>query len=347
MRGINKILVIKHSALGDFVLATGPMMAIRAHHPNAHITLLTTKTFAGWGRDCGWFNDVVIDSRPPISQFKQWLDLRADMRGRKFDMVYDLQTSGRTNFYFYFWQPHSMNWNGAAKLASYPHTNPNRARMHTTDRHREQLAIAGIENVPPPNLDWMQADTAKFQLPENYVLLVPGGSAHRPQKRWPVEHYIKAAEYIKSQGMTPVLLGSTADQDVVDPIANACPAAVNLLNKTNFAEIVALGRGAACAIGNDTGPMHMIAPTGCPSIVLFSSDSDPALCAPKGPGNGKNVTILRESVLKDLHPDAVLAILKPILTNAGRIGANGASTDNVKSKNAKSSSAKTNSTRNA
>ncbi|TAH37782.1 MAG: lipopolysaccharide heptosyltransferase family protein [Alphaproteobacteria bacterium] len=314
----NKILVIKHSALGDFVLATGPMKAIRAHHPNAHITLLTTKTFAGWGRDCGWFNDVIIDSRPPISKFKQWLDLRADVRGRQFDMVYDLQTSSRTNLYFYFWQPHKMQWNGAAKLASHPHTNPRRAEMHTTDRHREQLALSGIANVPPPNLDWMRADISKFNLNRPYVLLVPGGSAHRPQKRWPVEYYIKAVEFINANGVIPVLLGATADLDVVEPIAAACPYAVNLLNKTNFAEIVELGRHAAAAIGNDTGPMHMVAPTGCPSIVLFSHDSDPARCAPKGPGTGQNVTILREFHLKDLQPDAVLAILGPLLTNNQR-----------------------------
>jgi hypothetical protein len=40
-----RILVIKLSALGDFIQATGPMKAIRTHHPDARITLLTTAPF--------------------------------------------------------------------------------------------------------------------------------------------------------------------------------------------------------------------------------------------------------------------------------------------------------------
>ena len=41
-----RILVIKHGALGDFVLATGPFAAIRAHHPDEWIVLLTTAPYA-------------------------------------------------------------------------------------------------------------------------------------------------------------------------------------------------------------------------------------------------------------------------------------------------------------
>jgi ADP-heptose:LPS heptosyltransferase len=43
-----------------------------------------------------------------------------------------------------------------------------------------------------------------------------------------------------------------------------------------------LGRHAVATFGNDTGPMHLIAPTGCPCWVLFSSHSDPARHAPIG-----------------------------------------------------------------
>ena len=42
-----KYLVIKHGALGDFILATGPMAAIRRRHPKSHIVLLTTQRVSG------------------------------------------------------------------------------------------------------------------------------------------------------------------------------------------------------------------------------------------------------------------------------------------------------------
>ena len=64
--------------------------------------------------------------------------------------------------------------------------------------------------------------------------------------------------------------------------------------------------GAAGAVGNDTGPMHLIATAGCPSVVLYSLASDPALCAQQGP----DVTILRRDTLDELSVDEVEAALK-------------------------------------
>jgi ADP-heptose:LPS heptosyltransferase len=58
------------------------------------------------------------------------------------------------------------------------------------------------------------------------------------------------------------------------------------------------------AVGNDTGPMHLIAAAGCSSVVLFSADSDPALCAPRG-----KVAVLRRPDLAQLTVDEVAAAL--------------------------------------
>jgi ADP-heptose:LPS heptosyltransferase len=63
------VLVIKLSALGDFVQALGPMKAIRDHHARAQITLLTTAAFADLGQATGWFDQVWIDRRPGFSTF--------------------------------------------------------------------------------------------------------------------------------------------------------------------------------------------------------------------------------------------------------------------------------------
>lgn len=306
---MKKILVIKHSALGDFVLATGPMLAIRKANPDAHITLLTTKMYAGWGKDCGWFNDVWVDERPALMDIPGMLRLRQQLRGGNFDYVYDLQTSTRSSSYYYLMQPHKAGWSGV--VGSHPHKNPRRGKMHTIDRQREQLKVAGISSVPLPDLSWLRGDVSKFQIKGLFAILVPGGSAHRHEKRWPPEYYIEAAEFLHKRGIIPVLIGAGADAGPIGIIAERCPFAVNLLGKTSFGDIVELGRHAVLALGNDTGPMHLIAPTRCQSLVLFSSDSNPALCAPRG----ENVRILAENHLKDLHPAPVLAILEQFLIN--------------------------------
>jgi ADP-heptose:LPS heptosyltransferase len=79
-----------------------------------------------------------------------------------------------------------------------------------------------------------------------------------------------------------------------------------LTGQTSLADIVALANGAAAAIGNDTGPMHMIAAAGCPSVVLFSAASDPTLSAPRGPA----VSVLQREQLDDLPVDEVAAALR-------------------------------------
>ena len=95
-----RILVIKLSALGDFIQALGPFAAIRHHNPDASITLLTTAPFAGFAKAAPWFDTVLVDDRPRIFDFGGWLRLRGKLRSGGFARIYDLQTSGRSGFYF-------------------------------------------------------------------------------------------------------------------------------------------------------------------------------------------------------------------------------------------------------
>ena len=300
MTGPARILVIKLSALGDFVQAFGPFAAIRAHHRNARITLLTTGPFADLARMSPWFDEVWTDTRPRLWQPGAWLALRARLRGGRFDMVYDLQTSDRSGWYFRLMG--RPRWSGIAPGCSHPDSNPEREHIHTIERQAIQLGLAGIAEVPPPDLSWLTADLARFKLPARYALLVPGGAAHRPAKRWPVEQYIALARALAAQGIAPVLIGTQADAGPIAMIDGAVIEARSLLGQTGFAEIAALARGAALAVGNDSGPMHLIAAAGCRAVVLFSAASDPALCAPRG-----RVTILGRPSLADLPLAEVVA----------------------------------------
>jgi ADP-heptose:LPS heptosyltransferase len=301
------ILVIKLGALGDFVQAMGPFAAIRAHHPGARITLLTTRPFAELARACPWFDEVWLDDKPRLWRLDKVLALRARLRGGRFARVYDLQTSDRSSFYFRL-MGKGVEWSGIARGCSHPHGNPARDAMHTIERQREQLAMAGIAKVPPPDLAWAEAPPGRFGLARPFVLLVPGGAPHRPAKRWPAERFAAVASWLASRGMTPVLLGTEKERAEIEVIKAACPSVVDLSGRTGFPDIIALARGAEAALGNDTGPMHLIAAGGCPAVVLFSHESDPALCAPRG-----NVTVLRRPSLAELGEAEVEAALERVI----------------------------------
>jgi ADP-heptose:LPS heptosyltransferase len=302
-----RILVIKLSALGDVVQSFGPIRAIRRHHPGAELVVLTTRPYAALFRACPDVNEVWIDERPKWHQPLRWFDLRRRLRGGGFARVYDLQTSDRSSAYFRLIGG-GVEWSGIAPGCSHPHANPARDRMHTIERQAEQLRHAGIAETPFPDLSWLTADVSGFGLPADFALLVPGGAAHRPGKRWPAPRYAELANRLSARGVTPVLIGTRAEADAISEIAAAAPGAANLIGRTGFAELAALGRRTKGAVGNDTGPMHLLAVAGAPSLVLYARDSDPALCAQRGP----RVKILRCDDLSALPVDEVEAGLAEI-----------------------------------
>jgi ADP-heptose:LPS heptosyltransferase len=306
-----RILVIKLSALGDFVQASGPMKAIRAAHPDAYITLLTTAPYVAMGQATGWFDEVWSDGRPDWSDLPAVWRLLSRLRGERFDRVYDLQTQSRTSRYFQLLWPRRPDWSGNAPGAKFRYAGAERDRLHIQDSQRNQLAIAGIAETPPPDVSWLKGEGG-LDLPKPYALLVPGGAPHRPAKRWPAERYGELAVKLAGEGITPVILGHGPDEAALaEAILVACPSALSLVGKTKLGDIADLARAATLAIGNDTGPMHVIAAAGCPSLVLFSADSDPALSAPRPSGEGR-VEILRELDLGDLALGPVWAVVEAL-----------------------------------
>ncbi|BDW90781.1 MULTISPECIES: glycosyltransferase family 9 protein [Thalassospira] len=305
-----RILVIKLSALGDVVLAMGPFAAIRAAHPDAHITVLTMRPYVDLVKACGFFDSIAIDRRPKLSNVREVLALRRFLRNGNFDRVYDLQTSDRTGFYYkLFWPGPRPEWSGIARGCSHPHANPTRDTMHTIDRVAEQLADAGIKNVPAPFISGPDIDLDRFGIRSPFVLICPGGAPHRPAKRWPAERFGLLAKKLADYRLTPVLIGTNSEADVLNRIDQMCPKARNLMGRTGFLDIASLAARSVLAIGNDTGPMHIAAAAGAPSVVLFSRDSDPKLSAPRGHGPNA-VSIVRESDLRQLTVNRVMEVIR-------------------------------------
>lgn len=300
------ILVIKLGALGDFIQAMGPMKAIRERHKDAHITLLTTKPYKKFANACHYFDDVWIDKKPKWYDYKGWKALRKQLNFPHFTRVYDLQNNDRTSIYFKLMNP-KPEWVGVAKGASHRNTSPERTAGHAFEGHIQTLGLAGIEDVQIDTLDWAQGDISKFDLKKPYVVIAAGSAPDRLEKRWPSDKYGRLAKLIHGLGYQPVLIGTIAELGVNQTIKKICPEALDLTAQTTLFDIVSLGREAAGCIGNDTGPMHMMAPTGSPCLVLFSKHSNPVRHAPKG----QNVEVLTRENLKDLKSEEVLNHFKP------------------------------------
>ena len=317
---IKKVLVIKLGALGDFVLALAAMKKIREAHPKAKITLLTTPPFEALAKLSPYFNTVETDGRP--EDFGELSQMLGRLRKARYDRVYDLQTNSRTNWYFQALRPFPPQWSGIAFGCSLPQRTKARQTMHTLERQADQLKAAGIwpdapvehGSAPPPDLSWIlrrhkeARPVAGAAAPRPYVLFVPGGSAHRLEKRWPVENFAQLGSLLKARGLDIVIIGGPQESAMARQIQKSVGQARDLTGRTDFAQLAVLGAKAALVVGNDTGPTHLLAASGAPTIALFSDASDPELCGPRG-----HVAVIKSPDLKALPVSTVASAAMSLL----------------------------------
>lgn len=299
-----RVLVIKLGALGDFCYALGAMQAIRRHHRDASLVLLTRASCAQLARGSGLFEEVWIDTEPRAWDLPGLLALRRRLLDGRFGRIYDLQTSDRSGLYFRLMGPaRRPEWSGIVRGCSHRHLYARPHRMHQVTRLAAQLAVAGIDRVDLPDLSFMQSDTGRFALPPDHVLLMPGSSPRGSHKRWP--HYGALAGLLAERGLVPALVGTGEDRDALDRILDACPHAVNLAGRTGILDIAPLARTARACVGNDTGPLHFAALAGCPTIALFRADGSAEKAAPPTP----QTTVLSAEPLADLAVETVATAL--------------------------------------
>ncbi len=267
------ILIIKLGSLGDVVQAEGLYRDIRAHHPDALITVMTSPPYRDFFERCPWVDQVLLDPRKARWNLAAMLDLRAKMRAVKADMVYDLQQSRRTSFY-YRWFMADVDWMGKAPGCKFQFPNPpHRCAM---DQYADQLACLGIPNgnALKPDLGWM-ADEVEPLLREAglctpYVVLVPGSSKGHKNKRWP--HYRELAIFLTLHGLAAVIVPGPDERTTFDSFTGATVLKRDDCCLDYFA-LAGVIKNAAFVVGNDTGPMHIAAHLQRFGLVLFNKPS--------------------------------------------------------------------------
>jgi len=296
-----RILVIKLGALGDIFLTFDVFHALRQNHPGAHFTFMTRPAYGTLAGQMPWFDEVWTDAGPKWWQVGQWLALRRKLRAGRFDRVYDLQSNERTGRYFQMLGKPRPEWVGTVRGCSHQGAPLRPQRLPATQRLFNLVALAGVPSAGRAPLDWLNGSLAEFALPEKFAVLIPGCSPNRPEKRWPAEHFAELARRMAGTGVNPLAVGTAAEAEAVQVIAARVPGVINLLGRTSFGQLAALARRAQVVVSNDTGPAHIMATVGAPTLVLFSAASDPLVSLPRGP----HVAFMQEKVLGGLSAERV------------------------------------------
>jgi len=165
--------------------------------------------------------------------------------------------------------------------------------VHRADRARALLAplgarpgvgkaaVAGVAAEGEAVEAWLRREGIASG---GYAVLHPGVSGFGSFKRWPGERYAALAREIRARRNLPVLLtAGPGEESLADEVASLSGGAARRGPETpSLARLGALLARAAVVVGADTGPVHLAAVLGVPTVALFGP-KDPAVYAPRGP----------------------------------------------------------------
>lgn len=324
----NRILIIKPSALGDIVHALPVLNLLKRRWPDAQVSWLIGSSFAGLLENHWQLHELIRFDRHRFAQ--AWWNPRAlfellafiiGLRRRHFDLVIDLQGLLRTGLAAKLARsPIRVGFSNAREMAwmFYTHRVPAAEDQHALDRNLMVAESIGcgrepVEFVLP--VDDADREFVRAVLPDNqpYVVLLPG--TNWLTKRWPVEYFAALVGPLKQRyNFTSVVAGGSDAAELAPRINGA----VDLTNRTNLKQLVALLAGAELIIANDSGPMHIAAALGRPLVTMFGP-TNPMRTGPWG----RDDTVVRVDIqcspcysrkcshiscMKWLGPEAVLRI---------------------------------------
>ncbi|MFH0882771.1 MAG: glycosyltransferase family 9 protein [bacterium] len=127
------------------------------------------------------------------------------------------------------------------------------------------------------------------------ILLHPG--ANHPHRRWPAESYGKLASLLRSEGAEVLVLAGPGENELASAVERASQGTARVIPGAVPAELLpALMSQADLVITNDTGPLHIAAAVGTPTLSLFLAMARPQDTGPYAPGQ------LIFETLENCHP---------------------------------------------
>jgi len=293
---MNNILVIKLRYIGDVLLATPVLRALRERFPDAHLAVAVnrgTEDVLKWNPD---LNEVLVVERNGLAAQFQFLQ---EIRRRGFDCVIDLTDGDRSAVLARCsGAPVRIGLNEEHRWRGLLYTAVVQARpdvRHRLERDLETVRPLGIQPKAGPLVlrTSPQDDEAAARLLEELsgekssagvrplVMLQPG--ARYWFKAWPVERFAELAGRLAETYGCRILLGGDArERDLAETIrTNARAAVVSLAGRLTLLQYAAVLKRCTLFVGNDNGPMHMAAALGVPLVALFGP-SNPAEWGPRG-----------------------------------------------------------------
>ena len=327
------ILLVRFSAIGDILLLTPLVRALRRKYPDARLTVVTRAGFA-----------PLLERNPRISEVIGWdpltslADLGRRLRGLEFTHRLDLHDSVRSRM---------LRWHTGGAWTTYPkHRLARAALIHThRDLYRDRRPVAeryfdaagGLEVAPDGGSLEMFLSRTDLEAAEGFLaarglgrsrqlIAVAPGAAHFT-KRWPTHHWIALVRRLVEAGNDVIVLGGPQDLAIGEAVAAAGGEfAASAAGAFDLPGSAALLKRSRALVSGDTGLMHLATAVETPVIALFGPTVEQfgffpyraksavlqreLSCRPCSTHGGPRCPLKHHRCLQDLQPGDVLEALR-------------------------------------
>lgn len=314
-----RVLVVRFSSLGDVVLTTPLLRAIRSRHPAADITVVVQARYADV-----LAGNPAVTAIVPVAPQERAANLAHRLAPAAYDARLDLQDSARSRR---LRRALGGTWGVADRrraarwlliwlgVDTYGPGVPVAERYFTAARGLDVRP----DGAPPDVFPTPEDDARAAQLaPGDCVALAPG--ARWGSKRWPPEHWQELADRLAARGLAVVAVGSAEERPLLQ--GSGITEAYGLPPRATAAIL----RRARCVVANDSGMLHLatavrrpvvalIGPTvrafgyypyGVPARVL----ERPLACRPCSPSGSDHCPLGHHRCMIEIEPDAVAAAVE-------------------------------------
>jgi heptosyltransferase-1 len=305
-----QILLSKFCCMGDAVLVLPSLRALKETFPTTHVTMLCTPRTLPIFEGNEYLDEIMLFRLTGENRFGKFvtsalpalLETLQKLRARSFDAVIDFDN-------YYNWTTFlgfaagirtRVGFDPPRQGRRFLLTNPVRfeGARHMVEFYLDLVRAIGADTVhkspsivvPFAAQSWARDFLAKSgHLPGErpLVALSPGRSAAWHFVRWPEDNFVAAGRALYERcGARLLLIGGDAEVPIADRMMAALAAhripAINSVGKLELAQSEALLQQADLVICNDSGPMHVAAAVGTPTLAVFGP-ADHRLWGPYGP----------------------------------------------------------------
>jgi lipopolysaccharide heptosyltransferase II len=281
---VRRVLVIRLRSIGDTVLATPSLIALKRFLPAAQIDILLEDWVTPLLGNFDAVDNVISISSGGGGRLKAARQIRRN----KYDVVFNLHGGTTSTFLSRATDaPHRVGFADYQYSFLLNHRVPPATEFWQADHTHsaeQQLALLGYLGVPVddrPKSRLVVSDAALASIESRLSSLVTRHSSlallHPSTafftKQWPVGNFARVAEFLAEKGIASVAIASTDESQVLGELEAASKAPVVTFDDLTLPEITALASKAALFVGNDSGIAHIAAAVDTPSVVIFGSSN--------------------------------------------------------------------------